>query len=521
MPMPLTRRHMLSALLAGTALPATLWADEAGTPFSFETLLAQMQARAQSAYEPPVPLESFLRTLSYDDYRMIAFRPDRDRWAEDALPFRASAFHPGWLFKEPVVLHEVAGGLARPMGFRTADFEYRGALAAQVPPDAPLPGTAGVKIRHPLNDAEVYDELITFLGASYFRALGRGNSYGLSARGLAINTWLSGPEEFPSFTEFWLERPALGAQSLTVYAALDSPSVTGAFRFVITPGEDTLVDVDAYLFFRQDVEQLGLGPLTSMFYFAEHSERRFDDYRLQVHDSDAVKVIRQDGDVLLRPLNNPPRVGNSYFMESGIQQFGLVQRDRAYESYEDAGARYHDRPSVLIEPKGVWGPGALRLVEIPAELEIDDNIVLFWVPEAAPRAGETRNYAYRMRWGALTPKGPLAWVRSTRTGVGGPSGLPIENPNWRKFVVDFEGGDLGALPADADVAPVASASAGTITGVVLHKIDGAESSARWRLVIDIDGGQEELIELSAHVAGLDRKLTETWLFQWLRTPGDT
>ncbi len=530
----LSRRKIVCALLATVATPALIsgaLAQEAvepqlappqPQPFSYDWLKTRMQERAAIPHEPPAALESFLEDLDYDGYRKIRFHVDQARWADAPLSFQVHPFHPGWLYREPVIIHEVVDGQATEMTFSTNDFEYLNDLAAKVPEHAVLPGIAGLKINHPLNRADVFDELITFVGASYFRALGRDNSYGLSARGLALNTWLDGPEEFPRFSEFWLERPVPGAQQLTLYAALDGTSVTGAYRFTITPGANTVVEVDANLTFRTAIPQLGLAPLTSMFFFAEHSEKAFNDYRPQVHDSDALKIIRQDGDVLFRPLNNPPRVASSYFADPGLQSFGLVQRDRRYTDYQDAGARYHDRPSVLVEPLGGWGPGAVRLVEIPAALEIEDNIVLFWVPDQAPQAGETRSYRYRMHWGALPPKpeATLAWVSGTRAGLGGPAGVPIESENLRKFVIDFEGGLLGASPEEAEVIPVVTASAGEVVETTLFKVSEAESTAPnglWRLVIDIDGGAEPLIELSAHVAGFGRKLTETWLFQWVRT----
>ena len=519
----LARPVMLAAALVTLSWPVV--AQEDAADFSFEALIETMRARAAEPDQPPEKLTGYLENLSYDDYRNIIFRRDKWRWKEDpSSEFHVGPFHPGWLYEEPVFVHEIVDGKVREFDFSTDDFEYWNNVGDEIPEGAVLPGIAGLKVNTTLNQPGIFDELITFVGASYFRALGKGNSYGLSARGLSVNTWLDGPEEFPRFSEFWLERPTPGETDLTIYAALDGPSVTGAYKFVLQPGEATTVEVDATLFFREHVPQLGLAPLTSMFYFAEHSERRFDDYRPQVHDSDAVKIVRQDGDVLIRPLNNPPRVSNSYFAEPNLKEFGLIQRDRSYESFQDAGARYHDRPSVMVEPLNDWGPGKIRLVEIPADLEIDDNIVMLWVPDAAPLAGEERRYAYRMHWGALPPNrsDDLAWVISTRTGVGGPSGVPITNPNWRKFVVDFEGGALGAMPGDAELTPVVTASAGEITGVVLHKVEpesglGSEDG-RWRLIVDLDGGPEELIEMTAHVAGADRKLTETWLFQWARTP---
>ncbi|MEP5633746.1 MAG: glucan biosynthesis protein G [Tateyamaria sp.] len=518
----LNRRHMLAGLMAGVALPEHVLAQSTApqsSPFSFETLDAKMRAHAATPYAAAQPLTQGIGELTYDDYRNIYFRPNQARWNAEGLPFQVSPFHPGWLYNEPVLLNEIVDGQVQPLVFVKTDFEYRNNVGDKVDEDAHLMELAGLKLVYPLNHADKYDEVTTFLGASYFRALGKGNSYGLSARGMAIDTWLDGPEEFPRFTEFWLERPEPDATELVVFAALDSPSVTGAYRFVITPGDDTVMDVTASLHFRSDVRQIGLGALTSMFYFAEYSERDFDDFRMQVHDSDALRILRKDGDVVWRPLNNPTRVANSFFVENNVEQFGLVQRDRTYEDYADAGARYHDRPSVMIEPLGDWGAGAIRLVEIPADLEIDDNIVLFWVPDAAPKAGETRQYSYRMHWGALPPKADsvLAWVAATRAGVGGPSGVPITNPNLRKFVVDFQAGDLGQMEENADLIPVVTHSAGKLQGVVLHKVSAADEPT-WRLFIDIDGTDAPLIEITAHVADATRKLSEIWAYQWVRTP---
>ena len=518
----LSRRSVVGGLLLSTALtPSLLQAQStapAETSFSFEELKREMKARAALPDKPPAPLQSFLGALSYDDYRNIYFRQEAARWVQSDGAFRLEAFHPGWLFQEPVRIYEIVDGAARPLTFSTQDFEYRNEVADKLPLNASLPGVAGVKVTTPLNTKGKYDELITYLGASYFRALGAGNSYGLSARGLAVNTWQAGAEEFPRFSAFWIERPEAGNDSIVVYAAMDSASLTGAFRFVISPGADTTMDVEMALNFREEVTHLGLAPLTSMFYFAEHSERRFDDFRPQVHDSDLLRMVHASGDVLVRPLNNPPRVSNSFFADDQIIEFGLMQRDRSYEAYQDAGAQYHNRPSVMIDRLGDWGPGKIRLIEIPADLEIDDNIVLLWVPDEAPKAGETREYRYRMHWGALPAdaRGELAYVYSTRTGVGGPSGVPVENPNLRKFVIDFEGGDLGNLDPEAEVLPLVAASAGEVSNVVLHKIDDA--AHRWRLFFDVDGQDADLIELMAHVADAERKLSEVWLFQWLRDP---
>lgn len=522
---PLTRRSFLAAgsglalLLATTALPRRGWGQEvapAAAPqqFSFDLLTARMRDLAAAPHVPPVTAPSFLDDFKYDDYRLIRFRPDRARWPEEDSLFRLHAFSMGWLFKEPVLLFEVSGDQATPMPISTDDFEYLNELATRIPEHAEMPGVAGFRLHHPLNRPDVWDELVAFLGASYFRALGRGNAYGLSARGLGINTGLSSaPEEFPRFSQFYIERPTAFRETITVYAALESVSVTGAYRFVITPGAETVMEVTARLFFRTDVEQLGVAPLTSMFLFSEKNRAQFDDYRPNVHDSDGLRIVRADGDIIWRPLNNPVRLAGSYFGEESPRAFGLHQRDRDFQNYQDPSAHYERRPSLDVEPIGNWGRGTVRLFEIPTDLEINDNIVAFWIPEGPVLAGEEREFAYRLRWGSLSPDegDPRAWVAETRSGVGGVSGVEATEGK-RKFVVDFRGGLLAGLGADAAVDAVTSVTGGTIETQVLVPIP---ETGTWRLVLDVAADPGATVELGAHVAGFGRKLTEQWLYQWV------
>jgi glucans biosynthesis protein len=267
------------------------------------------------------------------------------------------------------------------------------------------------------------------------------------------------------------------------------------------------------LFFRADVEQVGIAPLTSMFLFSHQNRHQFDDYRPNVHDSDGLRIVRGDGDAIWRPLNNPSRLAGSYFVEENIRSFGLHQRDRDFESYQDSSAHYERRPSLDVEPIGDWGKGVVRLVEIPTDLEVNDNIVAFWVPDGQVRAGEAREFAYRLRWGALehAQTDPRAYVYETRAGSGGVSG--VENTDGtRKFVVDFKGGLLGTLPEGAEVEAVVTIAQGEIVTQTLSPIGGTDV---WRLVLDVAAADGAMVELSAHVAGYGRKLTELWLYQWV------
>ncbi len=512
----------VGAAAGGMSARGAVAQDTAARPFSFDILTGLARARAAAPFaEAPAPA-GFLGALTYDDYRLIRFDPDRARWQDPGSRFRLHAFHTGWLFGAPVVLHEVADGMAAPMRFTTADFIYSGDLAARVPAGADLPGEAGFRLHHPLNRPDIMDEVVAFLGASYFRALGRGNRYGLSARGLALDTAAARPEEFPRFTEFWIDRPAPGADRVVVHAMLDSPSVTGAYRMVVMPGRDTVIEVTARLFFRDGSREVGLAPLTSMFLFGPVNRADFDDHRPAVHDSEGLSIETGEGVRLWRPLNNPPRLATSYFGEVSPRSFALEQRSRAFDDYEDIEARYDLRPSLRVEPMGDWGPGAIKLTEIPARLEAEDNIVVAWVPAEAPVPGAMVEASWRLIWGMLPPgqDGRYAHVTSTRAGAGGVSG--VEAPeNKRKFVIDFRGGPLAGLPATAarapeggvaEVVPVVTAHGGE---VVLTTLDAVPEAGVWRLVIDLQSEPGATVEVLAHVAGYGRRLTEVWAGQWI------
>lgn len=482
--------------------------------FSFEKLTADMKAKAQEAYsERSVDLPPAIAELDYDRHRAIRFRPDHAVW-QGSAPFELQAFHLGWLFKQPVKLYEVEGGKAHPMIFTGRDFEYRKPLDPARFRDIVMPGEAGFRLHYPLNTPDIMDELVSFLGASYFRALGQGNVYGLSARGLAVDTATTSGEEFPSFTDFYIERPTRRSKDITVYAALDSPSVTGAYRFVITPGPNTTMTVTARLFLRADIERLGVAPMTSMFLFAENNDSSFDDYRGQVHDSDGLKIVRQDGEELWRNLNNPVELASSYFVEDSPKAFGLFQRDRDFAHFQDAGADYERRPSLLVEPLDPWGKGTIDLVEIPTELEINDNIVAFWVPEKPARAGDELTFRYRLTWGSIEePTQHLARVAALRTGDGGVSGTENED-GLRKFVVDFEGEVLRNLSDDSGIEAVVNVSRGEIVHSTVSRL---ENNGMWRLVIDLKASGEAPVELKAHLTREGERLSEIWCYQWRKT----
>ncbi|MFU8882137.1 MAG: glucan biosynthesis protein [Rhodobacterales bacterium] len=518
--LPLSRRRFIVASMAfASTLPLRLSAqdsipaqDQTARAFSFDILSDEMRTLASMPYQAPQPVDGVLADLDYDDYRLVRFRPDRRRWSDPDSRLTLAAFPMGWLFQEPVILFDVVDGVATEMRFTTDDFEYLNDLGDRIPKMTDMPGVAGFRLHHPLNRPDVMDELVAFLGASYFRALGRGSAYGLSARGLALNTARGTPEEFPRFSRFYMERDA-SPGAITVYAALQSPSVTGAYRFVFFPGATTQIDVTARLYFREDVEELGVAPLTSMYLYSEKNHTQFDDFRPKVHDSDGLRIMRADGEVIWRPLNNPPRLTGSYFAETAPRRFGLHQRERRFEAFQDTEANYDRRPSLDIEPLGDWGRGHVRLVEIPSDLEAHDNIVAYWVPESPAAAGDMREFAYRMHWGDLPIdlQARIAHVAVTRAGHGGVAGVDAQ-AGLRKFVVDFRGGFLDRLGPEADITPIVTATDAQVVSTVLQYV--AQNGA-WRLFLDVRADSDAIVELSAHLAGYGSKLTENWLYQWI------
>ncbi|MGR3507972.1 MAG: glucan biosynthesis protein [Sulfitobacter sp.] len=519
----LSRRSFLQASGSALAVTALLSsqtnADSVQTPptavpFSFESLVQNARQLASQTYTPPAQVGAPFTDLDYDDYRNIRFRERHALWAGPAARAVLHAYHPGWLFDSTVALFDVADGMAQPLRFSSDDFIYGDAALAKIPDGTELPGVAGFRINTPLNSEFQFDETLSFLGASYFRALGAGNRYGLSARGLAVNTAISEPEEFPRFSAFWLERPQPGQTQVTFYALLQSESVAGAYKFALTPGQTTVMDVSVELFFRSDVEQLGVAPLTSMYLFGANDQGGFDDYRPRVHDSEAL-IVNTDRETLYRVLNNPPQLANSYFAAQSPRSFGLVQRHRSFDDYLDAEARYELRPSLMVEPQGDWGDGTIRLIEIPSDLEGNDNIVAFWTYDRGFKAGDHTSFSYRMHWGSA-PAGAssdLARVARTLAGAGGVAGVKPQTDR-RKFVIDFEGAVFATLAARDTVSANINITNGTLAGHVLQRVDG--HADMWRLVLEVTADGKPAVELRADLVNDERKLTETWTYQWLK-----
>lgn len=490
---------------AQVAAPAT---DHAAVPeaFGFEQVAQRAGQLAAAAYEPPAgQLVGTFENLGYDQYRGIRFSRDHDPWAEVA-GFGLDLLPPGMLFKDAVAINLVTDGVARPLPFDPLVFDYdaQGFPEGVDATTLGQMGWSGFRLRAFLNRPDVLDEFAVFQGASYFRAVSRGTRYGQSARGLAIGTGSAQGEEFPLFREFWIHRPDLRNASVTVHALLDSPSVAGAYEFVISPGDETVFETRAALFPRRDLADVGIAPLTSMYWFGAVDRSRIDDFRPAVHDTEGLQITTGQGRDLWRVLSSHRDLQLSAFLDEDPRGFGLVQRSREFDAYQDAEARYDLRPSCWIAPRDRWGKGNVVLVEIPVENEFNDNIVSFWRPAEPLKQGSRHDFNYDLSFAMDLPaENPLGRVVTTM------SGQSVNNKDSRTFVIDFDMRTLGEEIA----LPQVTASAGKIDHAYAVMIPSENVT---RLAFEFYPEGAVLSELSAVFAGPDGPLSETWLHRWTR-----
>jgi glucans biosynthesis protein len=517
--MTASRRDLLSGLiglLAAAASPRLLAAaDQApqirfGQPAPFSPSSVRDQARALAA-EPFGALEQALpealTALDAEQYRAIHYKRDMALWRGLNLNAEAQFFHLGARFAAPVHIYEVADSVAREVLYAGSLFDFgANGVALDLPENL---GFAGFRLHAPINRPDFFDEVAAFLGASYFRAVGRNQRYGISARGVAIDTGLPKNEEFPAFRRFWLERPAPEVDEVVVYALLDGPSLAGAYTFRIRPGRTTVMDVEAALFPREPIELLGIAPLNSMFLFGPNDRAGVDDFRPSVHDSEGLQIWSGSGEWLWRPLVNPQELRLSLFGDTDPKGFGLMQRARDFDAYQDLEARYDLRPSLWVEPLASWGRGHIRLIEIPSPREIYDNIVAFWVPREPAQAGSEWIFNYRLYWGADPPSQPdLGEVVATRLGMGGRT---EEETDLRRLVIDFAGGQLEDTPGEAAVEALVSVVGGEVIGPDARKND---VTGGWRASFDLRPDSDGPVELRCVLRLANETLTETWVYQW-------
>ena len=480
----LSAKRLRNALVTGSALfclfgAGQLWA------FSLDDVSAKAKELAGQKYEAPRSnLPNEFREMKFADYQKIRFRNEKAEWADQNTPFKLSFYHQGMHFDTPVKINEVTADSVNEIKYDASRFDF-GDMKLDPKATEQL-GYAGFRVLYPINKADKQDEIMTMLGASYFRVVGKGQAYGLSARGMAIDTALPSGEEFPRFTEFWIERPKPGEKQLVIFALLDSPRATGAYRLTLRPGTDTIVDVKSQMYLRDKVSKLGVAPLTSMFLFGANQPSKVLNYRRELHDSSGLSIHAGNGEWIWRPLNNPKHLSVSNFTVENPKGFGLLQRGRDFSHYEDLDDNYDKRPSAWIEPEGDWGKGSVDLVEIPTADETNDNIVAFWSPAVLPKVGEPLEVAYRLHWtldDAAFHSPDSAWVKQTLRSTGDvkQSNLIRQPDGSVAYLVDFEGPSLKKLLPDAPVR--SQVSVGDNAEVVENSVRYNEHTKGWRLTL--------------------------------------
>jgi glucans biosynthesis protein len=496
-------------LLAGEATP-----QAAAAPFDYARLKGMARTRAAQRYDASAQhLPPALAALDWDHWQGIRFRDERSVWANDALRFQVRFAHLGFRLEKPVRMYEVVNGTAREIVLDAGMFDYShaGLRGSDLPPSV---GFGGLRIYHHTDWAR---DCAVFQGASYFRAVDGDLQYGMSHRGLAVNCGLAQPEEFPDFVAYYLERPAPESSRLTLYGLLDSPSITGAYRFIIDVADTLVMDVDAALYPRRPIERLGIAPGTSMFLCGKSDRRVADDWRPEIHDSEGLQICSGAGEWIWRPLVNPRGLRVNSYLDDSPRGFGLMQRERQFTQYQDDWAFYEKRPSVWVEPKSPWHKGEVMLVEISTIDETQDNIVAFWTPADPPQPNREYLYGYRLYWCRDNPRTPaLATARATRTGVGGVIGQKRTHFAWR-FVIDFAGGELAELGEHVRVTPVITASRGRIELPSARRLAPLN---QWRAIFDLALSEDSIepVNLRLYLALEGQALTETWTYQYTPAP---
>jgi glucans biosynthesis protein len=481
-------------------MPGRLAAAPGASPFDASVVRQMARDAATKPFKAPDnKLPDSLKDLDYDQYRALRFNPEKALWHGEKLPFEVQFFHRGSFYTNRVDIYEVVNGQATQVAYKPDDFFFGTTLP---PPAGTDLGFGGFRLHAPINKPDYYDEVCVFLGASYFRAVAKGQVYGLSARGLSINTGEAAGEEFPSFRAFWIEKPAPNANSIVVHALLDSESAAAAYRFTIRPGETTIFDVETAVYPRVELKTVGLAPITSMFFFGPNDRKEVDDFRPAVHDSDGLAIYNGRGEQLWRPLNNPRDLQISSFGDLNPRGFGLMQRQKNFSDYQDLESSFERRPSLWVEPIGDWGEGMVQLLEIPTKEEIHDNIAGFWRPKNPLAAKAEHTYTYRLHWGPDHPK-PSALAIFSRSGVG------ARGDDTKLFVLDLIGDKLKAIDP-AKIKGIVTAEKAEIRNIVTQP---NPQNGGWRLSFEMPVSKTP-VELRALLMQDDQAISEVWIYRW-------
>ncbi|VFU08049.1 glucan biosynthesis protein [Methylocella tundrae] len=482
--------------------PSTGFPLGAPTPFDPAMVTDAARALAKQPYKAlPQDLPDAFKTLTYDQYVSIHLRPSATIWANDNIGFALEPLHRGFAFSTPMQINLVADGQARRLAYDAALFDF-----GKVTPPANLGdiGFSGFRVLAPLEHGGFF-ELATFQGASFFRAVARGQEPGTMARALSIKTADPRGEEFPAIRSVWIERPTLAGNTLVIHAIIDSESVSGAYRFTVHPGEATIIDTECTLFARAALDHYGIATMSATHLSGSIDKTRLDDLRPEVGEIDGLQMLTGKGEWLWRPVSNPATLQISTFIDENPRGFGFLQRDRDFDHYQDDDQHWENRPSLWIEPIGDWSFGGVQLIEIPSESDVNDNIIAYWRPKQPLNAGSDISFAYRQFWCKVPPeRPPLATVSLSRSGRG-------SSAKRRRFLVEFSGEALSQIKSPEDIWPNLSASPGSIVSVRTFM---SADKMTYRVLFELDPGGETFSELRLVLESHQKPISETWIYRW-------
>jgi glucans biosynthesis protein len=487
------------ALELADAAPADQ--SNAPSPFGPQTVLDLSRALAKKPFKAPeAPLPDAFVNLTYDQYAPIQPKPGSAIWSGDNVGFTIEPLHRGFIFTAPMDIFIVEGGFARKLGYDSAEFDF-GKLV--IPSNLPDIGFSGFRVMRP-SDGGASVEVAMYQGASFFRAQARGQNLGVTARGLSIRTAEPQGEEFPIFRSVWIEKPTPTTNVLVIHALLDSASLTGAYHFTLRPGEATIIDTELTLTTRAAVDHFGLATMSATYTFGPLDHKRPDDIRPMVHEIDGLQMLTGKGEWIWRSVSNRETLQISAFGDENPRGFGLLQRNRSFESYQDDDQHWELRPSLWIEPIGDWMAGELRLIEIPSESENNDNIIAYWRPHMSLAANAEAAFAYRQFWCWAPPsRPPLASVVESREGKIG--------TKWRRFAVEFSSENFAKPERLTEIKPNLTANPGRITSM---RSFPSKERATYRVVFDIEPTSDGFSEFRLVLEADGKPVSETWLYRW-------
>ena len=505
------RATCLSALLLGRTAQAQSLVP-AGDMVDFATIKSLASERAQRPYVsrredwPP-----FWSELGQHDHKKIKFRREQGLWAGDNRPYVVEYIHPGGTYHETALLGEIVKGVALDINWDSALFDYDD-LSVPDSLSAP-PGFSGFKVLLPVEKPDVLDEWAVFDAANAFRCIAPGLRFGLTARGWVINPAEPHGEEAPVWQQFWLIQPTNNAKAMELLGLMDGPSACGAYRFRITPGRSTVMEVEAEITLRQTVPMFGLAPLASMCWFSEMTQPKPLDYRPEVHESDGLLINQAEGNVIWVPLDTSKSLRHAEFPMDSLLGFGLIQRDRLFASYQDLKNSYQLRPSAYVEPVGVWPAGKIHLYEQPTSDPHAQNVTVCWQPGASLKVGQPFPIGYRIHWlNEMSAPGICKVLGSRRTQTA--FAAEEKRPDKVEFVIDFsQSAKVFSEPSQIVLTAEVSDSAKLIN----KRLEPNPETGGWRAFVEVQVAPDaDSFTSNCRLLGEGRAISERWTYQWKR-----